>query len=85
MTLRVDLDLDDFPTYRAELKDPRTARIIWRGANLRAAPRDAVRSLSLTFDAGVLKPQTYTLEVTGVPARGAPEPVGNYPFRVVVK
>jgi hypothetical protein len=85
VTLRVDLESEDFPVYRAELKDTGTERIIWRGDNLRAAPRDGARSLSLTLDGNVLKRQTYTLDVIGVPPRGAPESVGSYPFRVVVK
>jgi hypothetical protein len=85
VTLHVDLESDDFPTYRAALKDPRTARTIWGGANLRAAPRDGARSLPITLDASLLKPQTYTVDVTGVPARGTPVSVGSYPFTVVVK
>jgi hypothetical protein len=85
VTLHVDLESEDFPVYRAELKDTGTERIIWRGDNLRAAPRDGARSLSLTLDGNVLKRQTYTLDVIGVPPRGAPESVGSYPFRVVVK
>jgi hypothetical protein len=82
VTLQVNLESDDFPIYRVELKDPRTAQTIWRSANLRSARGDGARSLSITLDAGVLKPQTYTVDVTGVPARGAPESVGSYPFRV---
>jgi len=33
----------------------------------------------------LLKPQVYTVEVTGVPARGAAELVGSYTFRVVIR
>jgi hypothetical protein len=85
VTLHADLEADDFPIYRAEVKDSMTGQIVWRGADLRAALRGRSRSLSITLDAGVLKPRTYTVEVIGVPARGAPELVGSYPFRVVVK
>jgi hypothetical protein len=85
VTLHVDLESDDFPSYRAELKDPAAAQIIWRGANLRAAPRRGARSLSIAIDAGLLKPRTYIVDVNGVPATGAPELVGSYPFKVVVR
>jgi hypothetical protein len=85
VTLHVDLESDDFPTYRAEVKDSGTARIIWRSTNLRAASRDGARSLSITLEGGLLKRQTYTVDVTGIPARGAPETVGSYPFRVVLE
>jgi hypothetical protein len=82
VTLHVDLEADEFPIYRAQLNDPATAQIIWSGANLRAARRGGARSLSITLDASVLKPQTYIVDVIGVPARGAPESVASYPFRV---
>jgi hypothetical protein len=85
LTLQVDLESDDFPTYRAELKDSATAQAVWRGANLRAAARDGARSLAITLDATVLAARTYTVDVIGVPARGVPAPVGSYPFRVLAK
>ena len=81
----MDLESDDFPSYRAELKDPATAQIVWRGVDLRASSRAGARSLSITIDAGLLKPRTYAVDVAGVPARGAPDLVGSYPFKVVVK
>jgi hypothetical protein len=82
VTLQVTLEADDFPIYRAELKDPATGHVVWRGSNLRADGGDRARSISITLDAGLLKPQTYTVEVTGVRARGASELIGSYPFRV---
>jgi hypothetical protein len=33
----------------------------------------------------MLRQQNYTLEVSGVPARGGSEFLSNYPFRVVFK
>ena len=55
------------------------------GADLRSASRGDTRSLSLMFSAAVLKPHTYTVDVTGVPALGTTELVGSYSFRVMVR
>jgi len=85
VTLRLALEGADFPSYRAALKDPATDRIVWSGADLRATSKGDAKALPITLNANQLKPQTYTVEVTGVPARGAAESVGNYPFRVVIR
>jgi hypothetical protein len=85
VALRLELEADAFPRYRAAVTDPPTNQVIYRGANLRAASRGNAKSLTLTLSAALLKPQTYTVDVAGVPARGAAEPVGTYSFRVVVR
>lgn len=85
ITLRLALDADEFPRYRAALKDPATDRIVWRGDSLRSAAGSGETSLSISLGAGLLKPQTYTIEVTGVSAGGAPEMLTSYAFRVTAK
>jgi hypothetical protein len=84
VTLQLDLE-EDFPRYRIALKDPATDQIVWRGDNLQATSTGEVKSLPITLSASLLKPQTYTVELTGVPARGAAELVSSYTFRVVIK
>jgi hypothetical protein len=83
--LQLDLESDDFPAYRAALRDPATDEIVWRGTNLHAISRGDVKSLSITIAAKLLKPQTYTVDLTGVPDRGAAELVSSYTFRVVIR
>ncbi len=85
VTLRLALEGDDFPGYRAVLKDPATDRIVWSGADLPAASRNGAKWLPITLGPSWLKPQPYTVEVIGVPARGAAVLVGTYPFRVVIR
>ena len=85
VSLRLDLEADAFPRYRAAVKDPSTDRIVFRDEPLRAASADGAKSLILRFPATLLKPQAYTVEVTGIPARGAAELVGSYSFRAVIR
>jgi hypothetical protein len=85
ISLRLVLEADVFPRYRVAVKDPSTNRVVFRAANLRSSARGDVKSLTLTLSADLLTPQTYAVDVTGVPARGAAELVGNYSFRVVVR
>jgi hypothetical protein len=84
VALQVTLESEDFPAYRVTLKDPATGQIIWRSATLQASGT-ASKAVSITLGADMLKPRTYTLEVSGMPARGAAESVGIYPFRVVLQ
>jgi hypothetical protein len=85
VAIRVNLESDDFVAYRVTLRDPPTGQIIWRSATLQASGTAASRALSITLSADLLKPRTYRLEVSGIPARGAAESVGIYPFRVVLQ
>jgi hypothetical protein len=81
--VQVNLESDDFPAYRVALRDPATSQNIWRSASLHASGAAGSRSVSITIGADLLKPQRYLLEVSGIPARGAAESVGSYPFVVV--
>jgi hypothetical protein len=81
--LRLELEADDFPRYRVALRDPARDRIIWRGDNVRPTAGGDAKALSITLNAGLLRPQIYRVEITGVPARDIPGLVSGYSFRVV--
>jgi hypothetical protein len=83
--LQLQLEFDDFPQYRAALKDPVTNQIVWRSQSLTASSLGGNRVVSAGLPAGLLKPQNYTLELTGVPANGPAELIGSYPFKVVIE
>jgi hypothetical protein len=83
--LQLALESDDFSSYRVVLKDPAIDRILWRSADLKAVGSGAMKSVAITIRASLLKPQNYSLELTGVPAHGAAELVGSYPFRGVLE
>ena len=77
------LDPNDYSTYRVALIDPAGNRAVWRSGNLKLRSKGAGKALGVTFSAGLLKPQTYILRVSGVPAGGVPEIVSDYSFKVV--
>lgn len=85
VVLILELESEDFPAYRAELKDPVTHHLIWRSGILKSAPGGEHKGISIGFRASVLKPKNYVVEVTGVPLRGAPEFISTYPFRAMLE
>ncbi len=81
LSLRLTLELDDFPRYQAALKNPATNEIVWRSSKLNKENQ----SVLLSLPAGVLKQQNYILELLGIPASGPSAFVGGYPFRVLIR
>jgi len=84
LAVKVQLESDDFPVYRVTMTDPAAGQVIWSSGILQASGDAESKALSITLGADLLKPRRYTLEVIGVPARGAAESVGIYAFRVVL-
>jgi hypothetical protein len=83
--LLLGLESDDFPHYRATLKDSTGNRVLWSSPILEASSVGSTKAVSVSFPAGLLKHQTYIAELTGIPSHGTPEVVGSYPFRVVLE
>jgi hypothetical protein len=83
--LLLTLESDEFPAYRADLKDPAANQILWSSASLQSTSLGEKKAISISVPAGLLKQQNYIVELTGLPAHKAPEPIGGYPFRVVLK
>ena len=82
VAFRLELEANDFPAYEVALKNPATNQILWRSGRLKAASQGDMKAVSVTLDASSLQPRNYTFELTGIPARGAPEIVSGYSFRV---
>jgi hypothetical protein len=77
------LESDDFPQYQVGLKDPAANTIVWRSAwvtSTSARGRSAVR---IAVPASILKPQHYSLDLSGRRASAAAEVVGSYAFQIV--
>lgn len=85
VVMRLMLEPNDYSAYRVALINQNGNQTHWRSSGkLRARVTGDDKALSVQFRAGLLKPQTvYLLRVTGVPSSGAPEFIGDYPFRVV--
>src|SRR5215467_1814343 len=77
VVLVLTLESDDFPMYRVALRDPATNQVLWRSASTTSTPAGEKKAVSVSVRAGLLKPQNYIAELTGIPARGNPELIGG--------
>jgi hypothetical protein len=79
----LQLEANDFPSYRVGLQDPATRRILWRSDWI--VPRASADQVSLpvVVPANLLAAQHYSLELTGRDAGGRAEVIGSYTVRVV--
>jgi hypothetical protein len=82
VAVQLQLESNDFSTYRAGLKDLTTNRVVWTSSPLKARSADGTQVVSIGLRADLLKPQRYSLELSGLDARGVGTPLGSYIFRV---
>ena len=80
LAVELQLEANDFPAYRATLKDPATSRIIWRSGNLPI--KGGRNTVAVRLPARRLRPQNYTLELSGVRSSGASEIITDYTFKI---
>ena len=85
VTLRVQLESDDFPAYRVSLRDPVANKIVWRSGKLASKPEGEAKVVLVQLPAMLLKLQNYLLELSGVSAQGTNEFLSGYPFRVLLE
>jgi hypothetical protein len=83
VTVRAELEIDDFPRYRAILKNPGTGRVLWRSSVLTAEGQRTSRVVPVMIPARHFDTQRYFLELEGLSAGGTAEPITTYAFRVV--
>lgn len=79
----LQLEADDFPAYRVALRRSSSRDELWKSAELKPHPGGARNSVSILLAVGLLQPGNYTLELSS--AGPNPEPLANYPFRVIFK
>jgi hypothetical protein len=82
LTVQLDLEPVDFPAYEATLLASSGERVLWRSDRLMARTVGDRQRIDLGLPATMLTPQEYLIRVSGVPARGASEIVGEYRFFV---
>jgi hypothetical protein len=85
VVLLLALETADFPAYHATLKDPAGNKALWSSGKLEAESLSERKVISISFAASLLKQQNYLVDLTGLPARGTPELIGSYSFRVAVR
>lgn len=79
----LELETDEYITYRAVLRNPSDNRILWRSGKLKSNEVGGNKRLKLSFPADLLKSRIYSIEVTGIAADGEAEIISDYSFRVV--
>jgi hypothetical protein len=79
----LQLEANDFPSYRVGLKDPATNQILWRSDWI--GPRSSADQVFIVVvvPANLLGPQHYSLDLAGRGAGGGAEVIGSYTVRVV--
>jgi hypothetical protein len=82
LAVQLDLEPVDFPAYEAALLASSGDRVLWRSDRLIATTVGDRKKIDLGVPATMLSPQEYLIRLSGVPARGASEIVGEYRFIV---
>ena len=83
VTMQLNLEPNDYQTFAVALLDQSNHQELWRSGKLKARSRGDDRTLKVSLSAGLLKPQAYTLQVSGISANGQSEVLSDYPFKVV--
>jgi hypothetical protein len=83
VVLRLQLTALDFAHYEVALHKAGAERASWRSGRVARPSAADKNALPVTVRTSLLQPGAYTLELTGIPARGEAEPLDSYPFRVV--
>jgi hypothetical protein len=82
LPVQLELEPVDYPSYDAALVAANGSRVLWRAVRRTARVARGRTTLDLRLPATVLAPQDYLIRVSGVPARGTPEIVGEYRFTI---
>ena len=83
VALQLNLEPNDYQAYRVALIDQSNHQTLWQSGRLSAHSGDSGKAVSVSFSSGLLKPQTYVMQVSGVSANGKIEVMSDYPFKVV--
>ena len=85
LELRLQTEADGFETFWAALKDPATARTVWRSGDLPPEVTSAERIVPVTIPVELLATQRYIVELSGTDRTGRTELIGHYVIRVVLE
>lgn len=80
---RLELETSEFAAYRVALVDLAN-RTLWQSAPVKAVRTGDAAALTVRFPSKNLKPQVYTLVVSGIEAKGVAVPLTGYPFRLAI-
>ena len=75
------LESNEFPQYRARLKDPGTNRTVWQSAELHARSMAPI-SVTLVVPAHLLESKHYSFELAGIDRAGHETTTGTYAVQI---
>lgn len=84
VSLRLQVESDEYATFWAAVRDPVTTRNVWRSRDLAAEASGGDRIVTITVPVEALLSQRYSVELFAVTAGGSAELVVQYPVRVVL-
>jgi hypothetical protein len=84
VTFHLRLESNEFARYEVALRDPATSRIVWRSGRLTASASGDEPTVSAIVPGSVLKPQHYSLELTGRGTDGRAQVAGSYAVRIAL-
>lgn len=85
VAVKLQLESDDYTAYRVALVDQSDNKNLWQSGKTKARTKGENKTLNIQFPAKLLKPQIYSLVVSGINADGKVEIISDYPFRAVIK
>ncbi|HSE30204.1 MAG TPA: hypothetical protein VLA93_01375 [Pyrinomonadaceae bacterium] len=83
VAVRLDLEPNEYSTYRVELLRQSTREVLWRANNLSSRKHDGDQTVNVRLPAGLLGSESYVLRVSGLSKTGGSELISDYRFRVV--
>jgi hypothetical protein len=82
VAFELELEASDFSQYQVALKDPATARIVWRSGVVTPVSSRRPPAVAVTVPASLLMPQHYSFELSGRTRGAAFDVVGSYAFQM---
>jgi hypothetical protein len=79
----LQLEPNEYRTYKVELFDQTSHRMLWHSGQLKASGYGEHKSVRAVFPAALLKSNSYTFRLSGVNSTGTAEVMSDYPFQVV--
>jgi hypothetical protein len=83
--VQMELESDDYATYRVALADESAGAELWQSGTLKVTAAGENHRLAVRFPARLVKPGIYSLVATGIRPDGDGEVIGNYPFRARIE
>jgi anti-sigma factor RsiW len=85
VVVRLQIEQNDFPSYRVALSDNGSGGNLWTSGALKAHSGGPSSDVTVRFPSRLLRARDYSLVLSGINSSGEVEIVGSYPFRAVTK